>query len=124
MKNLIKSLLLVIVTSCGVSQMQARSSMHNPNEGASSSSAETEKVIRHYFKFPHILMPVNESRAIVNNKVEVLFSTDSTGKVNFALAKTQDEELKKEIEKQFMALQLKQLKSEVVHKVVLNFRTI
>jgi hypothetical protein len=123
MKNLIKSLLLVIVTSCGVNQMQAGTSAHNPNEGTAS-AAETEKVIRHYFKFPHILIPVNESKTIVNNKVEVLFSTDSTGKVNFALAKTEDPSLKTEIEKQFMALQLKQLKSEVVHKVVLNFRTI
>ncbi len=123
MKNLIKSLLLVIVTSCGVNQMQAGTSLHNPNEGTAS-TAETEKVIRNYFKFPHILMPVNENKTAVNNKVEVLFSTDSTGKVNFALAKTEDNELKKEIEKQFMALQLKQLKIDVVHKVVLNFRTI
>jgi hypothetical protein len=123
MKNLIKSLLLVLVSSCSISQMQAGTSAHNPNEGTSS-SAETEKVIRNYFKFPHILMPVAENKTSVNNKVEVLFSTDSTGKVNFALAKTEDKALKKEIEKQFMALQLKQLKSEVVHKVVLNFRTI
>jgi len=121
MKNSIKILLLLLISGCSLNQMQANTSI-DPNEGATTNT-ETEKVIRHYFKFPQVLMPVKENKTQVNNKVEVLFSTDIKGNVNFVLAKTNNAELKKEIEKQFMALNLKQLKSDVVHKVVLNFRT-
>lgn len=122
MKNYIHILALLLFSACSISQLKAGTTSSDPNEG--SNTAETEKVIRHYFKFPQILLPVKETGNVVNNKVEVLFSTDKTGHVNFVLAKTENAELKKEIEKQFMALQLKQLKSEVVHKVVLNFRTV
>lgn len=123
MKTSIKALLILLISGCSLNQLQA--GQHDPNEGPSAaSSKESEKVIRHYFKFPQFLLPVNEAKTLVDNKVEVLFSTDTTGKVNFVLAKTESEELRKEIEKQFLALQLKQLKSEVVHKVILNFRTI
>ncbi len=121
MKNLVKILLLVIVTSCSVNQMNANTNLHNPDEGKKS-SVETEKVIRDYFKFPHILMPVNEFNAGVNHKIEVLFSTDSTGKVNFVLAKTEIQELKNEIEKQFLQLKLKQVHYNIINKVVLNFK--
>jgi hypothetical protein len=55
--------------------------------------------------------------------VEVIFTTSENGRVNFVLAKTNDPILKKEIEKQFSLLTLPQLKQEVAHSVVLNFRT-
>lgn len=122
MKKIIQSLLLVLVTSCSLNQMKASNALHNPNEGTTGS--ETEKVIRHYFKFPQILLPVKETSAVTSNSVEVLFTTDKSGQVNFVLAKTENKELKKEIEKQFMALSLKQVKSDVVNKVILNFKTI
>jgi hypothetical protein len=84
-------------------------------------SSSTEKTIRQYFKFPQVLLPLQHNDAM-SNKVEVVFTTDSFGKVNFALAKTQNRILKQEIEKQFLALQLPKLKHEVAHSVVLNFK--
>lgn len=87
-------------------------------------TGETEKTIRHYFKFPQLLLPHYEAKTVKSNRVEVLFTTDKTGKVNFVMAKTADKELKQEIEKQFSNLQLSRLKQNVVHSVVLNFRTL
>lgn len=84
---------------------------------------ETEKTIRNFFKFPQILMPHMESKS-QSSKVEVLFTTDRSGRVNFVLANTQDRKLKAEIEKQFSTLYLAKLKQDVVHRVVLNFRTL
>ena len=86
-------------------------------------SSETVKTIKDYFKFPRILMPYQEEHILQNNKVEVLFSTDKNGKVNFVLAKTEDKSLKTEIEKQFSNLQLTKLKHDVVHSVTLNFKS-
>lgn len=86
--------------------------------------SESEKTIRDYFKFPQILIHHQESEKVESRKVEVLFTTDSTGSVNFVLAKIDDEDLKKEIEKQFSKLKLPKLKHEVVYSVILNFRTV
>ena len=61
---------------------------------------ETEKTIGRYFKFPSVLIPRLNSFNDQIQKVEVLFTTNKDGKVNFALAKTNNLELKKEIEKQ------------------------
>ncbi len=80
---------------------------------------ETEKTIKDYFRFPQIVIPVNESQ-----KVEVLFTTDKNGNVDFVLAKTTDQNLKTEIEKQFSKLNLVKLKSNVVHSVTLNIKTV
>ena len=121
MKHVTKLLLLVLLTGGSLSLMAA-SNFHNPNEEPA--AKESERVIRNYFKFPQILLPVKENTKVEQNKVEVLFTTDKSGKVNFVLAKTENPALKKEIEKQFSALSLLQLKSGVVHKVVLSFRTI
>jgi hypothetical protein len=87
-------------------------------------SAESKKTIRDYFKFPQILATRVESKNVSHNTVEVLFTTNESGHVNFALAKTQNEELKKEVEKQFYKLYLPKLKQDVVHSVVLNFKTL
>lgn len=95
----------------------------NTTPSSSAVPAETEKTIRNYFKFPQVLLPHYESKT-TSNRVEVLFTTDKTGKVNFVMAKTIDKELKLEIEKQFSNLQLSKLKQNVVHSVVLNFRTL
>lgn len=85
---------------------------------------ETEKTIKDYFKFPQMLMGYQESEKLVSKKVEVLFTTDQNGVVNFSLAKIDDEDLKKEIEKQFSKLKLPKLKHDVVYSVILNFRTV
>ena len=87
-------------------------------------SNETEKTIRNYFKFPQVLLPAYETKHVRENKIEVLFTTDRAGKVNFVMAKTLDKELKQEIEKQFADLQLNKLKQNVVHSVILNFKTL
>ena len=86
-------------------------------------NSETEKTIKNYFKFPQILIPHSELKAYESKKVEVLFTTDKYGNVNFALAKTRDNLLKLEVEKQFYKLKLPKLTTDVVHSVVLNFRT-
>ena len=89
------------------------------NLGLSPEATETEKTIKDYFRFPQIVTPVNESQ-----KVEVLFTTNLLGQVDFVLAKTINETLKSEIEKQFLKLNLKKLKSDVVHSVTLNIKTL
>lgn len=91
----------------------------NNISGSKSESVETEKAIKDYFKFPQIIMPVNSSQ-----KVEVLFSTNQNGKVDFVLAKTDDQNLKLEVEKQFLKLNLTKLKSDVIHSVTLNIKTV
>lgn len=85
---------------------------------------DTEKTIKDYFKFPGILIPMHSLNKAETEKVEVLFSTDQKGDINFVLAKTSKPELKAEIEKQFLKLHLTKLKHDVVHSVVLNFRTL
>lgn len=85
-------------------------------------TGETEKTIRSYFKFPQILLPHHELKSPRTNKVEVLFTTDKNGMVNFVMAKTTDKELRTEIEKQFSLLRLNKVKQDVVHSVVLNFK--
>jgi|GEM_PF-1697127 len=86
--------------------------------------AETEKTIKDYFKFPQVLIAHTESEKTIIKRVEVLFTTNQNGLVNFALAKIEDENLKKEIEKQFSKLKLPKLKSDVVYSVILSFRTV
>ncbi len=76
---------------------------------------ETEKIIKESIIF---------STPVSNQKVEILFSTNTNGEVNFVLAKTTDIKLKSEIEKQFSHLHLLRLKTDVVHSITLNFKTI
>ena len=59
-----------------------------------------------------------------NLGLEVLFTTNLLGQVDFDLAKTINENLKSEIEKQFLKLNLTKLKSDVVHSVTLNIKTL
>lgn len=94
----------------------------NTEPSAKGVPVETAKTIRKYFKFPQVLIPQLHSSSEVK-KVEVLFSTDQSGKVTYVAAKTEDQNLKREIEKQFMSLHLEGLKDSVgLHTVVLSFR--
>ena len=121
MKTLFNNLTkLVLITGLSLFTLSVKS---NTAPKSSTATTETEKTIKDYFKFPQILMPHKESKMTQSNKVEVLFTTDKNGKVNFVLAKTYDQELKSEIEKQFFTLHLSKLKQDVVHSVVLNFKT-
>jgi hypothetical protein len=84
--------------------------------GESTITNQMEKTIKSSVKLPE--------GASENQKVEVLFTTDAFGKVNFVLAKTSDTELKKSVEQQFFNLSFQNLQHDVVNSVTLNFRTI
>ena len=121
MKTQITHLKVGIITSLLFTTFIAFS---NTSISSGTVTGETEKTISGYFKFPQVLLPKYEVKRKQTNKVEVLFTTDKIGKVNFVLAKTTNKELKQEIEKQFSHLQLAKLKQNVVHSVTLNFRTL
>lgn len=82
-------------------------------------SEESEKTIKEHVKFPKLILPVKQ-----NEKVEVVFTTAENGKVNFVYAKTKNQIIKTEIEKQFQALTLKKLKANVAHSIVFNFKSL
>lgn len=121
MKTLKKIALILCATLLTSSAIYAMPKDTNPNPKKVN---ETENTIRSYFKFPQLLIPYYEQKKAVPHKIEVLFTTDTTGKVNFVLAKTRDEVLKQEIENQFSKLYLNKLKQNTVHSVVLNFSII
>lgn len=114
--NKVKSSKVVLITALLISGLTV---LPNTNLGLSPEATETEKTIKDYFRFPQIVTPVNESQ-----KVDVLFTTNLLGQVDFVLAKTINETLKSEIEKQFLKLNLTKLKSDVVHSVTLNIKTL
>lgn len=87
--------------------------------GLNENAVETEKTIKEHVKFPKLILPIQK-----NEKVEVVFTTNETGKVNFVLAKTANENIKSEIEKQFQDLTLNKLKANVAYSIVFNFKTI
>ena len=80
---------------------------------------QTEKTIKQHIKFASLVL--NETQ---NEKVEVIFTTSENGKVDFVLAKTKNETLKKDIEKQFLGLTLNKLKANVAYSIVFNFKTL
>lgn len=80
----------------------------------------TEKEIQKHLSFPNILMPVNKTQS---NKVDVVFTTNENGRVNLVIAKTDNADLKKEIEKNFSKLVLKTTKPNVCYGVTLNLKT-
>ncbi len=113
MKTTSKILKALLVMGLTLSSLTAK-----PNTGTNETvMIETEKIIKESVKFPAICLTSNQ-------KVEILFTTDQKGDVNFVLAKTENTILKKEIEKQFTGMHLSKLKQDVVHSVVLNFKTI
>lgn len=115
----LKLVLLCIGTLFTLQSLKASNGF---NEGPK--KTETEKTIQHYFKFPQILMPQLAPTKNEVVKVEVLYTTNANGEVTFALAKTENQELKKEIESQFLKLKIKQVQTEVVNSVILQFRSI
>jgi hypothetical protein len=86
---------------------------------ASDIGTETSKQIQEHLFFPNIIIQANQT-----NKVEVLFTTDNDGKVNFVLAKTENKDLKKEIEKHFSNLTLKDIKPNVCHAITLKLKIV
>ncbi len=80
---------------------------------------ETQKEIKQHISFPNIILPLNKTE-----KVEVVFTTAENGKVNFVLAKTDNDVLKKQIEKQFAEMTLSKIKSNVAYSIVFNIKKI
>lgn len=108
--NLLKMMLVVGLT---ISSLSVKS--NNGQEG--SAAYETEKAIKESIK-------LSTSQFKTNQKVEVLFTTNVQGNVNFILVKTDDKALKQEIEKQFSLLHFNKLHSDVVNSVTLIFKTL
>lgn len=80
---------------------------------------ETEKTIKKHINFPNIIFTKSTSE-----KVEVVFTTNEKGKVNFVIAKTKNQRLKTEVEKQFLELTLAKIKSNVAYSIVFNIKLI
>ncbi len=80
---------------------------------------ETEKTIKQNVNFPKLNLS-NQA----DQKVEIVFTTSENGKVDFVLAKTKNEVLKKELEKQFSTLTLNKLAANTAYSIVFNFKTI
>ncbi len=89
------------------------------HNGVSTINAEAEKQIKEHLKPENPIAALNQSQ-----KVEVLFTTNEKGSVNFVLAKTENQVAKTEIEKQFSHLQFKNLNANVAYSIVINFKTL
>ncbi len=108
-----KTKLLAVITALFLSN-----SVMNATNGAGES---TESQIQKQLTLPSLnaTTPMNE---VV--KIDVLFTTDENGKVDLAIANTNDPLLKKEIEKTFMKLTLKNTKPNVCYGITLKLITI
>lgn len=62
--------------------------------------------------------------SLTEQKIQVLFTTGENGDINFVLVKTDNRELKNEIEKQFRSMNFPFLKKESVNSVTLHFKKI
>jgi hypothetical protein len=80
-----------------------------------------QKTISDYFMVPGFILPVQTLKKETAEKVKVLFTTDSTGKVRFALAQSDNERLRIAVEKRFAELVINDLPPHVTHNVVLSF---
>jgi hypothetical protein len=120
MKN-VNKLTAALILGLSLSAFIATSANNSPNISV---SPTPEKTISNFFKFPNVLIPYSNEGVSQSVKVEVIFVTDKEGKVTYAHAKTRDLKLKQEIEKQFSAIKLTEVKENVAHSVVLNFKYI
>jgi hypothetical protein len=117
----INSLKIILLCGLTFSSLIAMSNNTLPTNTVNPRNAE--RTIKNYFKFPQVLLPhLNDAKT--ENKVEVVFTTNQRGLVNFVIAKTQNQILKEEIEKQFLKLTLPDLKKDVAHSVLLKFETL
>lgn len=110
MKNLISIKKAGFILGLSLFTFFANAKTKNGNE-----IIETEKTIKESIVF---------TTPVSSQKVEILFTTSETGNVNFVLAKTEDSNLKIQIEKQFTHLHLSNLKADAVYSIILNFKTL
>jgi predicted secreted protein len=107
MKTLLKITAIVILNSILVTPMKA-------NNGT---EASTEKQIQKQLNVNCVRLNAEEQ-----TKVDVVFTTNEEGKVNLVIAKTENEDIKKEIEKNFSKLVLPNVKPNVCYGVTLNIK--
>jgi len=125
MKALLNISKLVLIAGFAFSTLALKANSLNNTPGETKKATRaTEKTIHDFFKFPGVLMPLHSISKPEEQKVEVLFTTDQNGNIDFVLAKTTRRDLKAEIERQFSKLHLSGLKRNVVHSVVLNFKAL
>jgi DNA/RNA endonuclease YhcR with UshA esterase domain len=89
------------------------------HNGIPTINAEAEKQIKEHLKPENPIAALHQTQ-----KIEVLFTTNETGGVNFVLAKTENQITKAEIEKQFSHLHFKNLNVNVAYSIVINFKTL
>jgi hypothetical protein len=106
-----------LIKACMVIGLSLSCFIAKPNTGNTETCAEVEKTIKESMKF-------TAGTSTGNHKVEVLFTTNKDGKVNFVFVKTKDLLLKQEIEKQFYNKHFTGLNTDVVNSVTLNFKTL
>lgn len=63
-------------------------------------------------------------KAEVSEKVEVVFTTNEQGNVNLAIVKTNNQNLKKAIETNFLKLHLSSVKANNAYSVVINVKLV
>lgn len=107
MKSLLKITAIVILNSLFVAPLKA-------NNGA---EASTEKQIQKQLNVNCTGLNAEEQ-----TKVDVIFTTNEEGKVNLVIAKTENNEIRKEIEKNFSKLVLSKVKPNVCYGVTLNIK--
>jgi DNA/RNA endonuclease YhcR with UshA esterase domain len=81
--------------------------------------ADAHKAIKEHVKFPSLVINYGQEE-----RVNVVFTVAEGGNVNFVIANTSNETLRKTIESQFMKLKLSSLKANNAYSVVFNFKTI
>lgn len=116
MKTLIKKSMIVLATGFLMS-LTARAGGIEPSKSIIISVAT--KTIKDHLKFPNLL--INQAH---EEKVNVVFTVNEVGRVNFVIANTSNEILKRSIETQFSKLVLKQLKANNAYSIQFNFKTI
>ncbi|MCD6065484.1 MAG: hypothetical protein K0S33_310 [Bacteroidetes bacterium] len=83
------------------------------------SSLKPEQIIRENIQFPKLSQPMGQ-----NEKVNIVFTTDESGHVNYCLAKTPNAELKKAVEEQFRKFKLVDTQANTAYTIVINFKTL
>ncbi len=80
-----------------------------------------QKSISDYFMVPGFILPVQTLKKENAEKVKVLFTTDSTGRVNFASAQSDNERLRLAVERRFAGMVIHDVPPYVTQKVLLSF---
>jgi len=112
----VKDQILKMSSVCAFVLMSSFSTASNLTTG-NDGIIGTEKTIKRHMSFPNVIWKKNSSE-----KVEVVFTTNEKGKVNFVIAKTANQNLKNEIEKEFSELTLLEIKSNVAYSIVFNIK--